>query len=218
VEITIKNNVLRLTPERAIFWQEESAVLLSDLHIGKIAHFRNEGIALPQHASQENFRRLDRLMEKLQPEKMIIIGDLFHSSVNREWDMFCAWRDQYPSVNMQVVLGNHDRLPKRMYDCANLEVHREELQMGPFILAHHPRREIGENEYVISGHIHPVVLISGMARQQLRFPCFYFGRQQAILPSFGYFTGGYFIEPEKEDTVVAVVKEKLVTVQAGSFV
>jgi metallophosphoesterase superfamily enzyme len=66
---------------------------------------------------------------------------------------------------------------------------------------------------VISGHIHPVVKLQGLANQRLKFPCFYFGEQQALLPSFGEFTGGYTIEVQENDQVIALVEDKLIRIQ-----
>jgi len=53
---------LRLSPARCIFWEEEALLLLSDLHIGKVAHFRKSGIAIPNQLFQEDINRLSGLV------------------------------------------------------------------------------------------------------------------------------------------------------------
>lgn len=214
LNITLKHNTFTLCSQKALFWKEQHTLLVSDLHIGKILHFRKAGIAIPAEAVQENFRRLDSLMQDNEIRKVIFIGDLFHSDINNEWDQFCDWRKNYRDIEMQIVLGNHDRLPDSFCDDFNIEVHKKELLVGPFTFAHHPAEEFkSEKEYVFSGHIHPVVVLSGKANQSMKLPCFYFGKQQAILPSFGYFTGGYRIEPAKGDRVVGIAGGKLVEVR-----
>jgi uncharacterized protein len=213
MEIRILNNTFILLPQKALLWKEERALLISDLHIGKIAHFRKAGIAIPARGGEDNFRRLDELMD-LRPLRVLFIGDLFHSDVNKEWDALCEWRKRHSRVGMHIVPGNHDRLPARFCEDFGIDVHTDELHQGPFIFSHHPRKARNESEYLISGHVHPVINLYGRAHQQLRFPCFYFGHQQAILPSFGYFTGGYAIEPENGDQVVAIVKEQLISIPA----
>jgi hypothetical protein len=43
-----------LSPERCIYWEEQQTLVLSDMHIGKSAHFRKAGIAIPQQVFQED--------------------------------------------------------------------------------------------------------------------------------------------------------------------
>lgn len=213
MELRIRNNTFVLLPQKAIYWKEQRTILISDLHIGKISHFRKAGIALPHEAAQNNFNRLDEIIANTNPTNILFVGDLFHSDVNQEWDQFCQWRKQYATLKMDIVLGNHDRLPENFCDEFQIDIYPTELVVGAFTFAHHPREEFNENEYVISGHVHPVVYLRGLARQSTTVPCFYFGVQQAILPSFGYFTGGYAIDVNEHDTVIAVAQNKLFTVQ-----
>lgn len=213
MELRIRNNTFVLLPQKAIYWKEQRTILISDLHIGKISHFRKAGIALPHEAAQNNFNRLDEIIANTNPTNILFVGDLFHSDVNQEWDQFCQWRKQYATLKMDIVLGNHDRLPENFCDEFQIDIYPTELVVGPFTFAHHPREEFKEDEYVISGHVHPVVYLRGLARQSTTVPCFYFGVQQAILPSFGYFTGGYAIDVNEHDTVIAVAQNKLFAIQ-----
>lgn len=212
MQIKIKNNTFRLLPQKAIFWEEARTLLLSDLHIGKISHFRKEGIPIPRGGLHENFTRLDAVMEAHPVERVVFVGDLFHSTLNEEWNDFCRWRGKYGGTDMHIVMGNHDLFPPRFYAEICLTVHETEMAAGPFTLAHHPKKTFTGDEYVISGHIHPVIRLYGKANQRLRFPCFYFGARQALLPSFGYFTGGAHIQPQENDRVVAVVNDTLVEI------
>ncbi|HET9055030.1 MAG TPA: ligase-associated DNA damage response endonuclease PdeM [Cyclobacteriaceae bacterium] len=213
MELRIRNNTFLLLPQKAMYWKEQRTVLLSDLHIGKIAHFRKGGIAVPQEGIQNNFKRLDEVIAATNPANLIFIGDLFHSDMNNEWSQFCTWRKQYPGIKMDMVLGNHDRLPDDFCHHYQINIYPEELVIEPFTFAHHPREAFADEEYIISGHVHPVVHLRGIARQSTTVPCFYFGTQQAILPSFGYFTGGYTIDVRDNDTVVAIAQNKLFAVQ-----
>lgn len=186
-------------------------LLLSDVHLGKVTHFRREGIAIPAKALDENFRLLDETLDRCRPGRLAVVGDLFHSRRNREWDLFAAWARSYPSVEKHIILGNHDSLSLHDYETAGLHVHPDEWEIGNLTLAHHPKEKPKRGEYVVSGHVHPVIHISGIG-QRLRFPCFYFGRQQALLPGFGYFTGGHPITPFEGDRVIAVVNQTLIEV------
>jgi DNA ligase-associated metallophosphoesterase len=213
MQLRLKNNTFTLLEQKAIWWEEERTLLISDLHIGKITHFRKAGIAVPQQALEENFEKLDAMMNSHDVKCIIFVGDLFHSDINSEWDRFCAWRNQYREVDMILVLGNHDDFPLEKYEEVCIAVYDKELRVGGFTFMHHPKPILEKDEYVISGHVHPVVKLQGLANQRLKFPCFYFGEQQALLPSFGEFTGGYNIEINDTDQVIAVVEDKLIRIQ-----
>jgi DNA ligase-associated metallophosphoesterase len=209
MQIRLLDQSFELFPQKAALWIEESTLLVSDLHIGKVSHFRKAGIAVPAGSYSDNFRRLDELMEACSPERVLFTGDLFHSDVNGEWSQFCEWRNRY-DCDMEIVLGNHDRLPADFCSQYRISMHQKEKKVGPFVFAHHPKPEGGQSGgYRISGHIHPLVKLAGAGNQQVRLPCFYFGKSQAILPSFGYFTGGHAVIPRAGDRIVAIVNGTL---------
>jgi len=210
-EINIEGQHLILSPAKALLWKEESMLIVSDAHLGKISHFRKHGIALPRSAWFDNFRRLDNLVAAFMPFEVLFLGDLFHSRVNEEWEHFCRWRDSFPDIKMSNVSGNHDILPQKLYRNAGLEIHPEILLKGPFIFSHKPL-EHAIMSYNIAGHIHPLIRMRGIAKQAVTMPCFYFGSRNAILPSFGAFTGGYEIDILKGDRVFGITKEEVIAI------
>ena len=44
----INNQTLIFDYRKFVFWVEESIILLSDLHIGKVSHFNKNGIFVPK--------------------------------------------------------------------------------------------------------------------------------------------------------------------------
>ena len=54
----IKGQQLWLSADRCIFWEEEKALIVSDLHFGKTGHFRKSGIAIPPSVYKEDLQRL----------------------------------------------------------------------------------------------------------------------------------------------------------------
>lgn len=212
MNIFVKDQTLKLFKEKATLWLEEKTLIISDLHLGKIAHFRKEGVAVPTSGITNNFERLDQLILHNNVWRIIFTGDLFHSDHNYEWEIFCEWREKYHSVDMHIVKGNHDKLADYCYD--NLQVHEKEFYAAPFTFVHHPKEQFRSGEFVMAGHIHPVVKLYDRIGHSFRFPCYHFSKQQLVLPSFGYFTGGYAIQPEEKDRVIAVVKDQLMDVSA----
>ena len=86
---------------------------------------------------------------------------------------------------------------------------KKELQINSFLFTH-DKCEEKEHVYIFCGHIHPAIVLHGLGKQNLRFPCFYFAKDYCILPAFSHFTGMASIEPEKNDHVFAIVDNKLV--------
>ena len=195
-------------PSGAMFWNEQKILLISDVHLGKISHFRKYGSAVPQNAIAENFERLTRVVERFEPEKICFLGDLFHSSLNLEWDLFESWMQDI-SAEVLLVVGNHDIISELKYEALGIGIYSELIREN-FLLTHHP--EIRENYFNFCGHLHPGFKLNGAGRQQVKLSCFYKSGEQLILPAFGEFTGNYWISPNVGDQVFVITKKEVILV------
>lgn len=208
MRINLEGEQFLLLKERAAIWEEQSALLIADLHIGKVSHFRKNGISVPSMAEKNNLWRLADIMLIHKPKKVIFLGDLFHSQLNTSWESFVDFMQAFPNTEYILVKGNHDILPDKTFADAGLKV-VEQLKMGPFLFTH----DATESDlYNIHGHIHPGVHLRGSGRQRLRLPCFYFGESTGIFPSFGDFTGLYKIKPIKNDRIFVSTEDAVVQV------
>jgi len=208
------NQDLLLLPQKAIYWQQEKALIVADVHLGKVGHFRKAGIAVPRDMEQNDLSVLSDLIDELHPKKIIFLGDLFHSDLNADWDWFVLWRKNFPKIELILIRGNHDIIHDSHYLNLNVALH-DQLLVGPFLMLHHPLSDeaLQQTEgYVFCGHIHPGVSLSGRARQQVTLPCFAFGTRQAILPSFGKFTGRVAIRSQQTDRIFAVLQNKVMAI------
>ena len=212
--IHIRGNELQLLPEKGIFWAEESALVLSDVHIGKSAHFRKNGIAIPTMANKNNHWRIVDVLEKTKPQKLVFLGDLSHSSENEEWEEFVDFMQQFPEVKQILVKGNHDILSDKKYIDAGIEVIDSFRKNG--LRWEHEHVDDESDEFQISGHIHPGVRLKGGAKQSLVLPCFYFTKNKALMPAFGEFTGLALIKPKKEDRIWVVAENKLTEISLNT--
>jgi len=208
----IKGQQLWLSPDRCIFWEEERALIVSDLHFGKTGHFRKWGIAVPQSVYREDLQRLLAQIQYFQPSQLLVVGDLFHSRENKELALFRKWRNDFPDLRVRLVQGNHDILEPEWYRNAGIVVNKPRWEQGAFAFVHdladcEAEDDDGVTRYFFSGHIHPGIRISGMGKQSLQFPCFYFGKDFAILPAFGRFTGTVSIDPQREASVFAILPD-----------
>ncbi len=203
---------LLILPEKALFWKEEKILIIADVHLGKVGHFRKAGIGIPKEMEQQDLALISDLIHEYKPLKIIFLGDLFHSDMNNDWDWLVMWRSLFQEIDMVLVLGNHDILNDKFYKDLHFELY-DTVEMGPFLFSHEPLRPkqfLNTDRYVICGHIHPGVTLKGGARQILTLPCFHFGEKQAILPAFGKFTGKVCVKNTKGDTVFGIAKNQVI--------
>jgi len=208
VQHPIAGNTFSLSNDRCVFWEEEKILLLSDLHFGKTGHFRKEGIAVPQGVYKDDLQRLVTQIQFFKPQQLVIIGDMFHSHANKELDLFKKWRNDFKSLPIQLIKGNHDILKNDWYKDATITVVENCLQMGSFSFVHDIaaiQNELCAARYFFSGHIHPGISIRGIGRQSIQLPCFYFSQQFAVLPAFSKFTGNHPIKPKPGESVFAIL-------------
>jgi len=207
-KLIINNQNFVMHPSGALFWEEEHAVLISDVHLGKISHFRKFGAAVPQNAVQQNYRLLEEVMHLFRPKKIYFLGDLFHSAINKEWLLFKAWVANTTS-KITLIAGNHDIISPLQYEAIGIAV-IPELIKASFLLTHHPETRAGLFNF--SGHIHPAIKLKGKGRQSLRLACFFKTETQLIFPAFGTFTGSHVLTPKATDEVYAITENEVIFV------
>ncbi|QOR76519.1 MAG: ligase-associated DNA damage response endonuclease PdeM [Thermoflavifilum sp.] len=215
MRIVCRGESLILLSEKAIYWEKQSALIVADLHLGKAMHFRKSGIAVPAELNQENLRQLQKLIVRYAPQRVIILGDLFHSDFNHQVEDWMLWRKQFPHIAFHLVKGNHDVLAEEHYQRLQIQLHQEWL-LPPFRMVHTlDESRALHDAYFLCGHIHPFVRIKGRARQSAVLPCFYFTDTYAILPAFGKFTGRYLIHPAADARVFAVLGDEVVCISGA---
>ena len=204
--LELEGQHLQLHPSGALFWEDRSLLMLSDVHLGKITHFRKFGAAVPGRAIQENFILLRKLFEEFAPFQMVFLGDLFHSSFNTEWDLFEHWVKATPA-ELVLIAGNHDIISPLKFEALGIH-YAQEWEVGPFLLTHHPEER--EGKINICGHIHPAVVLKGQGRQSLRLPCFFHKPTQMILPALGTFTGSHALEMSSKDRAYVLAEGEVI--------
>ncbi|HEY5826074.1 MAG TPA: ligase-associated DNA damage response endonuclease PdeM [Cyclobacteriaceae bacterium] len=211
MEIGLMGHRIILLPQKALHFPDDKILVISDLHFGKVNHFRRSGIPVPLKANDTNTETLIELFNKIKPERVIFLGDLFHSHYNDEWEVIGQVIKHFRSVSFELVQGNHDIMSQHQYERHRLKVH-DELLIGSILLTHEPMKEVAEGRFNLAGHIHPGVRLSGRGRQALTLPCFYFGKTMGLMPAFGAFTGFVPIQVKKEDRVFVIADGKIIKV------
>jgi uncharacterized protein len=213
LRIDLAGESLVLLPERALLWERESALVVADVHLGKAAAFRAAGLPLPGGTTTESLTRLSSALSRTDARRLILLGDFFHARAGRAartLEAIAVWRARHPDLRVLLVRGNHDRgagdpPPEWGFDCQD-----EPWTEAPFAFRHHPATD--PRAYVLAGHVHPAISLSGFGRQRERLPGFIFGAAVGLLPAFGAFTGSVSVHPEKGDRRFAVAGDEVVAI------
>ncbi|MCY0387816.1 ligase-associated DNA damage response endonuclease PdeM [Robbsia sp. Bb-Pol-6] len=209
--IEVAGRPLWLCPERAAFEPLTRSLLIADVHFGKAATFRAAGIAVPDGTTGDNLARIDQLIARHAPQRIVFLGDLLHARPAQAASIVAAlsaWRARHPTLELILVRGNHDMHAGSPAAQLRIEEVDEPWRLGGWTLCHHPGTVAGE--YVLAGHEHPTFHLRG-AGDALRLPCFRFGAALGVLPAFGDFTGGYPSDV-RHDQVYVVAGERVIAV------
>ncbi len=209
--ISIKDQQLSLLPQRMVFWHERNMLILADPHFGKAAAFRRSGIAIPTGTSAHDLQRLFEAIAAAGAASVLILGDLMHAPGVSSPDLRARirrWRKERLDIEWLLVRGNHDRSGDEMVADFGFRQVVDELTLPPFTFVH--KADVRSGTYVLSGHLHPAVQMSGPGGQRERLPCFFFGIEHAILPAFGSFTGHAALGPRAGDRIYAIADEQVI--------
>jgi DNA ligase-associated metallophosphoesterase len=210
-KISLSNQHFLLHPSGAAIWEKHNILLLSDVHLGKSAHFRKNGMAVPSSADDREFDKLIELVAELSPAELWILGDLFHSEANTEWHFFEQWMASV-QIPVTLIVGNHDIIDQKRYAYLGVRL-ANDIKTSGLWFTHHP--QTSEEFFNIAGHIHPAIRMQGVGRQRLRVACFFIREKQMILPAFGDFTGTHVLRPRKSDQIFALAEGEVICVSKG---
>jgi uncharacterized protein len=218
VALTLGTTAVVLCGDRALYLPAHRAVVIADLHFGKVNHFRRAGLPVPPRANNRNAERLIDLLVQLNPSRAIFLGDLFHSAYNDDWEVVGQIVRHFPACSFDLVLGNHDILSDQQYRRLGIRVLDHEV-IDRLWLTHEPlpAERIPEDHINVAGHLHPAASLIGKGRQSLKLPCFWLSARQCILPAFGSFTGLAPIYPGQHDAVFTIVDGRIMELRPASL-
>lgn len=209
LEIELAGERFHLLPQKAIYRPAKKQLLLTDVHLGKTSHFRKKGVPLPAGSYLRDIDKMHFLLRQLQPDSVLILGDLFHSDYNREWLWIEALLLDYPDTSFVLVEGNHDILKHNVYELPNL-VKQPLVEEENLIFTHHPLENPTKVNFC--GHVHPGYILEGKAKQSEKLPCFYFYKNTFLLPAFGDLTGFSMVSKKETACLYLVTGTRVVAV------
>jgi DNA ligase-associated metallophosphoesterase len=211
--ITLGNSLLlHLLPQRAVWLPGPRALLVADVHLGKAASFRRQGVPVPRGTTRGNLERLDELLTALAPvHQLVVLGDLIHSAQGRTPALLQTlrqWRAQHGATVMTLVRGNHDDRAGDPPAELCIEVVDEPCLRWGLALCHDPATPAPA--FRLAGHVHPVLWL-GQGIDRLRLPCFVETADSLLLPAFGEFTGGWEVAPAPGQRLHALAPDRVWT-------
>jgi DNA ligase-associated metallophosphoesterase len=186
VPLSFAGETFLATSEGALFWPEQHALLVADLHLEKASWFARFGQFLPPYDSHATLVALAAQLERTAAKRLYCLGDSFH-------DRFGC--DRLPSGARELlsgltaaldwtwIVGNHD--PGFADHCGGTLA--DEIVLGGITLRHEAVRDDPAPE--ISGHFHPKLRLHLKGRHVSR-RCFVKSATKLIMPAFGSLTGG----------------------------
>jgi DNA ligase-associated metallophosphoesterase len=171
----------------ALFWEDESLLVVSDLHLEKGSSFATRGVLLPPYDTVATLSRLAAVVARHDPRMVIALGDSFHDRDAHD-RLSAPDRDAIAALQARRdwiwISGNHDpALPSELGG-----VVANEVAVGGIAFRHEPTGAAGE----IAGHLHPKARVSRRGRSMER-RCFACDGMRAVMPAFGAYTGGLSI-------------------------
>ncbi len=208
-ELTIAGEAMLAMPERTLFWPRTRTLAAADLHLGKDEGLRAAGAIVPAGPMQADLDRLSRAIERTDPERVVIVGDLIHGRLGLKdhiIERVAAWRDRH-ACPFVLVVGNHDRnargnkLPTAL-DAWRMETADPELTIDAISFVHDPADARGPS---VAGHVHPAVSLG-----RVKAPAFTVLGDTVTLPAFSAFTSGAPIDPRRYDRVACCCGDAVV--------
>lgn len=183
--------------------REEKVLVLCDLHIGYEDALQKQGVLVPRRQYKDIIARLDLILHRVQPETIVINGDLKHefgSITAQEWKEVLQFLDYLEDKCKRIVLvkGNHDTILGPLAAKKGLEV-VEEYRVGDVLMIHGNAVPEKIAKVIVMGHEHPAIGLRMEGRTE-KFKCFLVGKWRRstliVQPSFNLLVEGTDLSKE----------------------
>jgi uncharacterized protein len=185
------DDLIHLDARRAAWLPKVRALVVADLHLGRLWTQRSRGQLVPVGVPDDATTRLAALVADYQPERLVVLGDVVHQALRLDGirealeELVAATG---PKTRLEFALGNHDRQLQERIREWNLPITTApQLELSEMLLFHGdqmPAAPSPEPKRWIQGHEHPAVVLDDGVATSARVPCFLVGERHLILPAF----------------------------------
>jgi putative SbcD/Mre11-related phosphoesterase len=194
---------IKLSAYHAVYFRDNDALAIADLHLGYEASLQAEHVAIPRFQMEPILERLAGLLKRFSPEVLVINGDLKHEfsrNQSQEWDEVETLLDALAGVEVVVVRGNHDNYLQTILAKRDIRmVESFSIADGKIVFQHgHKNQDIGK-KFRIFAHEHPVIRFRDEVGAQVSLPCFLYDEHNEflVMPAFSPLASGTnVISPE----------------------
>lgn len=207
--IEVNGEELLLEAAGALWWPGEDTLVFADLHFEKGSSYARSGQMLPPYDTRATLSRIEAVVQRRAPARVIALGDSFH-------DRYAAERldeeERTRLANLRQglewiwIAGNHDPAPPHWLGGRVAE----EIAIGGLVFRHEPREMNARGE--IAGHLHPCATVTRRGRS-LRRRCFVSDGKRLLMPAFGAYAGGLDV---RDRAVSGLFKDRFLAYLLGA--
>lgn len=183
-------------------------LIISDIHIGYEGALNREGIMVPRFQYKKILKRINEIINRYEPKRVIVNGDLKHEFgriTSQEWKESKDFIEYLKTNFLETILikGNHDHFTRFIAEKTGLDVY-DSYNLGGYVVMHGDKLPddvtLNKSETIIIGHEHPCIGIRNGERLE-KIKCYlkgnYHGKNLIVMPSFNFVTEGSDILHEK---------------------
>ena len=190
-----------------LYLKNHQTLIISDTQIGYEESLNKQGFLLPRFQFNDLINRFSKIINKCNPKKIIIDGDIKHEfgTISKtEWRYTIKLIDFLAKkAELILVKGNHDTILGPIASKKNIEI-VDYYCVDDIYLCH--GHNIPDDEFfkksktIIIGHAHPAIGLKDSGRIE-KYKCFLKGnfndKTLIVMPSFNLLTEGSDVLCEK---------------------
>jgi len=213
IEFPLENGI-RLTADLAVYLSNENILAIADLHLGYEASLQAEHVAIPRFQLEVMKRRLGNLLNRYEPEKVIINGDLKHEfsrNIGQEWDEVEELIGYIQgNAELIIVRGNHDNYLKTIVSKAGVEMvdsYRTIDDRVEFVHGH--KHSDDWQVFRIFAHEHPFIKLRDDIGALISLPCFLYDKSNnfLLMPAFSPLASGTNVVVTEDNFMIKGLRE-----------
>lgn len=212
---------MNLTPniqiqDLSLWLKKHKTLVIADLHLGFEENLHKQGFLVPWFQYKEIKARLEKILTKLKPEKIIINGDLKHEFgkiPQQEWDEVKGMITflQKNCKELILIKGNHDNILGPIANYKKVKL-KNSVTLGTTLILHgHKIPKLSAKiKTILIAHEHPALGLSDGVTTEV-YKCFLKGKWKdktlIVQPSLCLVTEGTDIL--KEQVLSPFLKQNL---------
>ncbi len=170
----------------SLYLEDHGTAVISDLHLGYEGALLDQGISIPRRQKETMLKRLEAMLNDLNPKSLVVAGDFKHEfsrPIRDEWNEVLDVLDFLKGrVEVFLIKGNHDNFLRNILNRKSMELHKE-IRLGDFRIVH-GHETLDLEGVTIIGHEHPSLKLRDEVGATVSIPCFLALPNLIVLPAF----------------------------------